>query len=267
MPAYLCEHKEVTHVVFENLSRLARQGPEQAKLLTRFKQDGLKYISVDEPNAETDTAAGRMAVNMIGVFNEFYSDSLSERIAYRMRAGAQAGRHLHMAPLGYLNGKINGVKNIVPDPARAELVRKVFTLVAEGHTLANVLRMVTALGLRSRSGEPPKKNTLSQMLRCKLYYGWVNSAPVIARGSFEPLVSEELWNTCQDFLEGRAKRKEHHQEHEDWPLRRFVKCDGCGKEMTAGWVKNRVGKRYGYYFCESKGCRATSVRKEALERE
>lgn len=268
MLAYLSEHKKkVTHVVFENLSRLARQGPEQAMLLASFKKDGLAYISVDEPNAESNTAAGRMAVSMIGVFNEFYSDSLSERVAYRMRAGAQAGRHLHLARLGYLNGKVNGVKNIVPDPQRAELVRKAFELVAEGRTLANVLRIVTSLGLRSRAGQPLKKNTLSQMLRCRIYCGWVKSGQVTARGTFEPLVSEELWERCQQFLDGRAKRKEHRQQHEDWPLRRFVRCDSCGKAMTSGWVKNRLGKRYGFYFCEQKGCRANSVRKEALERE
>ena len=132
--AYLREHKEVTHVVFENLSRLARQGPEQATLLAQFKKAGLEYISVDEPNAESDTAAGRMAVSMIGVINEFYSDSLSERLTYRMQAGAKAGRHLHRAMLGYLNGKMpNGVKNIIPDPERANLVRKAFELVAEGN--------------------------------------------------------------------------------------------------------------------------------------
>jgi site-specific DNA recombinase len=267
MLAYLREHKEVTHVVFENLSRLARQGPEQAMLLAHFKSAGLQYISVDEPNAESNTAAGRMAVSIIGVLNEYSSDSLSERVAGRMQAGALAGRHLHLARLGYLNGKVNGAKNIVPDPERAELVRKAFELVAEGRTLSNVLRIVTSLGLRSRAGQPLKKNTLSQMLRCRIYCGWVKSGPVTARGTFEPLVTEELWERCQDFLAGRAKRKEHRQQHDDWPLRRFVICDACGKRMTSGWVKNRLGKRYGFYFCEQKGCRANSVRKEALERE
>jgi hypothetical protein len=172
-----------------------------------------------------------------------------------------------LARLGYLNGKVNGAKNIVPDPERAERVRKALELVAEGRTLSNVLRIVTSLGLRSRAGQPLKKNTLSQMLRCRIYCGWVKSGPVTARGAFEPLVSEELWERCQDFLDGGAKRKEHRQQHDDWPLRRFVGCDACGKRMTSGWVKNRLRKRYGFYFCEQKGCRANSVRKEALGRE
>jgi hypothetical protein len=33
-------------------------------------------------------------------------------------------------------------------------------------------------------------------------------------------------------------------------LCRFVICDSRGKPFTSGWVKNRLGKLYGYYFCE-----------------
>jgi DNA invertase Pin-like site-specific DNA recombinase len=50
-------------------------------------------VSVDEPILDA-TAAGRLSANMIGAMNQFFSDSLSERIRYRMRAGFEAGRYL-----------------------------------------------------------------------------------------------------------------------------------------------------------------------------
>jgi hypothetical protein len=65
----------------------------------------------------------------------------------------------------------NGVKNIVPDPERAELVRKAFSLVADGRTLTEVLRVVTALGLRSRTGKKLTGQSFSQMLRNRTYCG------------------------------------------------------------------------------------------------
>src|ERR1700739_395416 len=143
MLKYIRQNKgKCTHVVFENLSRLARRDAEQDVLLDGFKAQGLKYMSVDEPNVETDTAAGRLHAGLLARFNRYYSDSLSERVTYRMRAGAQAGRHLHKAPLGYVNGKVNGVKNLVPDPQRAELVRKAFTMMAEGQNMVGVLVLV-----------------------------------------------------------------------------------------------------------------------------
>src|SRR5882724_9537747 len=257
--------KKVTHVVTADLSRLARRIEDQASLLAAFRKGGLTYMSVDEPHASDNSAAGQLATGMLGLVNQFHSASLSERVTYRMRSGAKSGRHLHLAPLGYLNGNHNGVKNLVSDPERAELVRKAFSLVADGHNLVEVLRMVTALGLRSRQGHKLTKGTFSQMLHNRAYSGWVKQKDITARGTFEPLISEELFERAQQALNGRSKRQKHVKHHEDWPLRRFVLCASCGKPLTAGWVKNAAGKPYGFYFCAQKGCRSVSVRKEYLE--
>ena len=265
MLKYLRQNKgKCTHVVFENLSRVARLSHEQKVLLSGFKAQGLKYISVDEPNLETDTAAGRLHARILADFNEHYSDALSERVTYRMRAGAQAGRHLHKAPLGYENGKVNGVKNLVPDPARAELVRKAFTMMAEGQNMVEVLRLVTLWGLRSRGGHRLAKTTFSQMLHNRVYCGWVKQTDIIARGAFEPLISEELFEQVQEAMKGRSKRQKHAKHHDDWPLRRFVICGSCDKPLTAGWVKNKQGKPYGYYFCV-RGCKGYTIKKDLLE--
>ena len=155
-------------------------------------------MSVDEPHASDSSAAGQLATGMLGLVNQFHSHSLSERVTYRMRSGAQSGRHLHLAMLGYLNGTMtNGVKNIVPDPERAELVRKAFSLVADGRTLTEVLRVVTALGLRSRTGKKLTGQSFSQMLRNRTYCGWVKQKDIVARGAFEPLITQELFELAQ----------------------------------------------------------------------
>jgi site-specific DNA recombinase len=269
MLAYLRENrKKITHVVTTDLSRLARRIEDQATLLAGFRKAGLTYVSVDEPHASDSSAAGQLATGMLGLVNQFHSASLSERVTYRMRSGAQSGRHLHLAMLGYLNGTMtNGVKNIVPDPERAELVRKAFSLVADGHVIAEVLRMVTALGLRSRNGLKLTKQTFSQMLHNRTYCGWVKQKEIVARGAFEPLISEELFDRAQQNMNGRSKRQKHVKHHEDWPLRRFVLCGSCGKPLTSGWVKNSKAQPYGFYFCAQKGCRAVSARKEDIEQD
>jgi site-specific DNA recombinase len=145
-------------------------------------------------------------------------------------------------------------------------LRKAFTLVADGHGLKEVLRIVTGLGLVSpRSRKKLTLGTFSQMLHNRVYSGWVKQTDIVQRGSFEPLISEELFDRVQAQLKKRSKRQKDVTHHEDWPLRRFVLCEGCGKPLTAGWVKNGAGKPYGFYFCVQKGCRATSVRKDFLE--
>src|SRR5258708_14195738 len=241
--------KKVTHVVTADLSRLARRIEDQASLLAAFRKAGITYVSVDEPHASDNSAAGQLATGMLGLVNQFHSASLSERVAYRMHAGAHAGRHLHRAPLGYLNGTAKGVKNLVIDPERAELVRKAFTLVADGKSMKEVLRIVTALGLRSRHGHKLAMQTFSQMLHNRAYSGWVKQKDIVARGAFEPLISEELFERVQQAMKGRSKRQKHVTHHEDWPLRRFVLCVECGKPLTAAWVKNGAAKTYAVYSC------------------
>ena len=93
----------------------------------------------------------------------------------------------------------------------------------------------------------------------------MKSASITARGTFEALISEEIFEKCQDVLRGRVRAKTHRQPHEHWPLRRFVLCGMYGKPLTSGWSKNSKGKRYGYYFCEEKVCRAVKGRKEFIE--
>jgi len=47
-------------------------------------------------------------------------------------------------------------------------------------------------------------------------------------------------------------------------LRGFLRCAGCDKALTAGWVRGRNGQRYARYWCWRKGCQ-TAASKEELE--
>ena len=90
--SYCREQKgKIKHVVVADLSRLARNVSDQATLIARLTQLGIKLHSVDEPTLD-DTAAGRLSANILGCINQFYSDSLSERVRYRMHETIKSGR-------------------------------------------------------------------------------------------------------------------------------------------------------------------------------
>ena len=59
---------------------------------------------------------------------------------------------------------------------------------------------------------------------------------------------------------GRRKR-----DHEDFPLRRIVKCEECKKPVTGSWSKGKAGKKYAYYRCRQRGCSSFNVRKDTME--
>ena|SRR5579864_3762149 len=250
---------KVTHVVVADLSRLARNVVDQGTTIATLKQLGITVVSVDEPITD-DTAAGKLARNMLGAMNQFFSDSLSERIRFRMKAGLDAGRFLHYAPIGYQN--VN--KDLCVDHERAPLIRHAFELIASGNyaTTDSVLSLVTAMGLRTRRGNPLTKQSWGRLLCNPIYAGWIRDGNTQVRGKHEALVSEETFQAVQDRINGKSRP--HAKLNEDFPLRGFVKCAGCGKNLTAGWAKGRK-ERYARYWCWTKGCSAVGVSRDDIE--
>lgn len=68
------------------------------------------------------------------------------------------------------------------------------------------------------------------------------------KGQHEPLISEDLFYTVQDILDG--KKRNHHwvKVRDNFPLRGFLTCPDCGKLLTASTSKGRT-KYYDYYHC------------------
>ena len=260
MLSYCRENRgTVSHLIVADLSRLARNVVDQGTTIFELQQLGITLVSVDEPITD-DTAAGRLARNMLGAMNQFFSDSLSERVKFRMKAGLDAGRFLHYAPIGYLN--VN--KDLAVDPERAPLVRKAFELLASGNysTSDAVLNLVTGLGLRTRRGRPLTKQSWGRLLRNPIYTGWIVSGDTRVRGKHEPLISEEIFQAVQDRINGKSRP--HAKVNEDFPFRGFVHCARCGKKLTAGWAKGRK-EHYAHYWCWQKECRAVGVSAKELE--
>ena len=129
-----CRHHrhELDCVVVQDLSRLARNAVDQGQCIADLRAMGVKLCATYEQNVD-DTAAGRFAAGILGTVNEFFSNSLSEKMKARMRASASAGRYRWPAPIGYLNTGCSVGSNIAPDPERAPLITQAFDLISTGH--------------------------------------------------------------------------------------------------------------------------------------
>lgn len=253
---------KVSHVVVADLSRFARNVRDQANAMYELIQVGVKVVSVDEPITD-ETAAGKLARNMLGAMNQFFSDSLSEKTKFRMDAGVKAGRWLWVAPLGYLNDMRS--KTIVLDPERNALVKKGLELVAAGNyaTTNEALKLVTSLGLRTRKGNPVTKQTWQRMLTNPFYYGWIESGENRIKGTHDPLITEQTFLKIQARIGGKSTP--HKPYNDDFPLKGLVQCAGCGRNLTAGMVKGRKEK-YARYWCWNSQCkRKVGVSSEVLE--
>jgi len=143
-----------------------------------------------------------------------------------------------------------------------------FELFASGnYERTQVLKRVTASGLRTRKGKKVSPQTFSKILTNPIYTGRV-SVPkwgVDHAGSFAPIISEETFRRVQAVLAGRCVTTgPYTKEHPDFPLRHFARCERCDKPLTASWSKGR-SKKYAYYRCAQSECKYINSPKQKME--
>jgi site-specific DNA recombinase len=255
----------VSLLVVYNLSRFARERHDHVVLRALLGTFGVTLRSATEPI--DDTAVGMLMEGILASFAQFDNNQKADRTKAGMAAALERGRWVWVAPLGYKNGPKGG-PSLIPDDERARIIKVAFeSLGSEGTPVADLLRMVTDLGLRTRSGARLTLQSFHSLLRNPIYMGRLVSPKwgIERAGDFDGLVSADVFDRAQAALSGRGARKvRHHRVNPDFPLRRFVRCGECGGPLTGSWSRGR-SSRYAYYHC----VRCGSVRAKApeLERE
>jgi site-specific DNA recombinase len=144
----------VRYVVVQDLSRFARNHKDQAEAIYDLGRSGARLRSTYESNID-ETAAGQLAANIFGAFNQFFSDSHSEKQRDRKRQAVAAGRVPWRAPIGYVNVNAKQGPNIKPEEQRAPHIRRAFALISAGVLKkSEVLKLVTDEGLTTNLGKP-----------------------------------------------------------------------------------------------------------------
>ena len=265
----LCKKRQIDFVVVAALNRFARDMGVQAKAIADLRRCKTRVRSLAEPNID-ETAAGKLAGNIIGAFNQYFSDALSERMQQAERSSRAAGRCPRNAPLGYKNVKaLAGEPNIAPDESAVHITRA-FELMATGKfTVADVLRIVTSEGLTTKRNKPVPMQTFSKVLKNPVYIGKQRSRKYdeVTQGLWRPIVDEPTFNKVQAIFSGKTPTTVPHvRRRPDFPLRVTLLCEGCGRPLTGGNARGRSGKRFSYYWCRTAGCRKVkSIRVQDID--
>jgi DNA invertase Pin-like site-specific DNA recombinase len=236
----------VQFVVVFNLTRFARDKYDHFALRAHLKSLGISLRSATEPI--DDTSTGKLMEGVLAAFAQFDNDCRSDRTRAGMKAALELGRWVFLAPLGYLNAPRAIGKSLMPDPERAPNVCRVFEEYATGRfTKQQVLEQARAWGLTNRRNRPLTSQAIGMLLRNQLYAGIVDVPEYgvrAQRGDFEPLISEDLFYRVQSELSGRVPSTTPQQRaHPDFPLRAFVRCEFCGRGLTAAGRRGEAGLR------------------------
>ena len=258
----------VGFVVVNDLSRFSRNTNDLTATRAQLLAAGVVLRSVCETIDETST--GNFMTTIFAAVHQLDNERKSERTRAGMQAAAAMGRWPHKAPIGYLNERpSDGGPNVVPDPTRSAFIKKAFEMAATGlHSKAEILRVITNLGLKTVHGKPLSMQTFQKVLVNRFYTGWMvfadQGAPI--RGSHIPLINQELFDQVQDVLAGRRPNLTGYQRHrEEFPLRVFVRCGKCGTPLTGSFSTGRKNK-YPYYRCRE-NCEAVTANPDKLHAE
>ena len=252
------------------VDRLSRSVRGLAQILERLDAAEVLFRSATEP-FDTASSAGRMMVQMLGVFAEFERATIVERTVAGMQRKAERGEWVGgNIPFGY---RLDGDRHfLVPEPTEASVVPLLFQRYAERLEGSSALgKWLTERGLRTRQGKPFNVRAVLGMLRNRTYLGEVSFQGTHYPAPHEPLVDKDLFERVQEILGERSEDISLRRSNQsEYLLTGLVKCAHCGKRYL-GASANGNGGRYRYYVCFSrqrygkKACEGERLPADALE--
>ena len=253
------------------VDRFARSVRGLATLLEQLDAAGVAFRSATEP-FDTTTAAGRMMVQMLGVFAEFERATIIDRVIAGMERKAARGEwRSGSRPFGYTIGHASGHLQIHPD--EAPLVRVIFDLYTKKHLGARSIgNWLTERGHRTKAGRPWNMPAVLTVLRNRAYLGEVYFRDSYHAAPHPPLVEQATFDAAQQILIARGEdHAQRASNGSDYLLAGLITCTRCGARFVGG-AANGNRYRYRYYTCYTRhrygagSCDAERLNAEQLDR-
>ena len=143
------ERREFKYVIAWKSNRIGRNMLQAMQNENRLSELGIRCLYTEEDF--DNTAAGRFALRSMMNVNQFYSENMAEDIVRGMRANAMDCKVTYgKLPYGY---RADDTLHYQVIEAEAEIVREIFSRIANGDTFAELSRSLNERGIRTRAGE------------------------------------------------------------------------------------------------------------------
>jgi site-specific DNA recombinase len=236
------------------VDRLARTLRGLVQVLGELDNAGVVFRSATEP-FDTALPAGRMMVQLLGVFAEFERATIIERVVGGMERKATRGEWTTgVAPFGYRRAK--GEPTLTVDEDEALRLRAIFESYASGEQGVRTLtERLNRQGSRSRRGRLWSKQQTLNMLRNRVYIGEVFFRGTYRLGLHQPLIPRALFDQVQTLLKERGEDVAGRPVASDFLLSGTIICARCGHHYVGVSARGRWGGRFRYYVCQGRSKR------------
>lgn len=277
---------KINLILCKDLSRFGRNYIEVGQYVDYvFPSFNIRFIALSD-NVDTldrnSTAMDLMPI--MNLFNEWHAANTSKKVRSVLAQNAKEGKYIaSFAAYGYLKGDDEKHTPIIDEPA-AKVVRRIFELRATGITPTQIAKILNAEGVpipsdyrAQRLGKPnPYKNTfhywshvaVRNILGNPIYIGHLAQQKfttvsfknhksvrrgkdewVIAENTHEPIISQELWDKCQE-VDRCASHGKIMKKGVVLPLNSMMFCPDCGAKMKLnGHAKKKDGSVNYFYAC------------------
>jgi site-specific DNA recombinase len=238
---------KISYIIVYSVDRFSRSGANAIYIAEQLKKQRIVVCSVTQPT-DASTASGSLQQNIQFIFSQYENQQRKEKCMAGVKEMLLRGEWCTAPPFGYDIVKTEGERKIVVN-SKGKLLRKAFHWKAkEKVTSEEILRRLAAQGLKLYNQQ------LSRLLRNPFYCGLLVHTALegqVIQGNHEKLISEELFLEVNGILAENAQGYRVNPENDDLPLKRFLKCEYCGKYLR-GYKAYKNQKHY--YKCNNAGC-------------
>ena len=241
------EPDEVDMIMFWKMDRCFRNVADFYKVQDILDAHDCKWTAAAEPSMNLETREGRLNVNIMLSINQNETDTTSERIKFVNESSVRQGKAIvgtPSMPMGYKVEPVDGVKRIVKDPEKEDLVNEIFE-----YYFTHFSKMGTVKYINEKYGYgtigPLSMNNLTQNT---LYYGYYRG-----NNNYCPAyITKEQYNAMQVINKENVKmyKSRTHTGENPFIFTGLIICPICGHKMAGmkSFVKKKNYLRK-YYRC------------------
>lgn len=240
-------------LLFTKWDRFSRNAGDAYQMISLLNKLGVEPQAVEQP-LNLAIPENKMMLAIYLSAPEVENDRRALNVFHGMRRASKEGRIMGKPPYGYINkSRENGEKYVAIKEPEASKMKWAFHEIAKGIYAADQIRKRINIG----SHKKISKSAFHIAVRNPIYCGKVfikkhkDEEAHFVKGKHEPLISEELFQKVQDVIDKNkreARPNVRSLSDENLPLRGFLICPKCGKNLTGSASKGR-SRRYYYYHC------------------
>jgi site-specific DNA recombinase len=250
---FLKQKKNISKLIVVKWDRFSRNITDALQMIKTLHKINIEVVAIEQP-IDWSIPEQKMMLAIYLAAPEIENERRSMNTISGMRRAMKEGRWLVMPPMGYVKQRDSRNKPIIVPGEKSRLIKEAFEMYATGnYHLEEVRSILEKKGLKLCRAQ------FWTMIRNPVYYGKIeikaykDEPKQLVDGIHTPIISEKLFNEVQRVAKGKAKIKSKtKKENIAFPLRGFLVCSKCGKNLTAS-VSRGNGGLYTYYHCQP-GC-------------